>query len=64
MLPCFVGDRVPQLVRAGPIIDTLTHDQWLVVHNDDRHIGAVRETVDLIAGLIRANRAVFEGVRA
>ncbi len=63
VLPCFVGDREPRLVRAGPIIDALTHDQWLVVHDDDRHIGAVRETVDLIAALIRANSGAFSGVR-
>lgn len=62
VLPCFVGDADARLVRAGPIIGALTHDQWLVVHGDDRHIDAVRQTVDLIAALIRANRAVFEGV--
>lgn len=62
VLPCFVGDAEPRLVRSGPIISALTHEQWLVVHNDDRHVEPVRQTVDLIAALIRANRAAFEGV--
>lgn len=61
VLPCFVGDRDGALVRTGPIIDELTHDQWLVVHAEDRALTPVRRCVDLISRLLRAHRAVFQG---
>ncbi len=62
VLPCFVGDAEPILTRSGPIIDALSHDQWLVVHGEDRNQPSVRRTVDLIAKLIASNRRAFEGM--
>lgn len=61
VLPCFVGDAEPDLIRSGPLIKELTHDQWLVVHGEDRKQDLVRRTVDRIAWLIVSNRALFEG---
>ncbi len=61
VLPCFVGGQEPALVRSGPIIPTLSHDQWLVVHGEDRNQPAVRRTVDRIAKLIVSARKIFEG---
>lgn len=62
VLPCFVGDSESSLRRAGPVIGELTHDQWLVVHAQDRELPPVRRCVDQIAGLLRAHRAAFAGV--
>ncbi|MEQ8968030.1 MAG: LysR family transcriptional regulator [Azospirillaceae bacterium] len=57
VLPCFVGDAEQGLVRAGPEIDALGHDQWLVVHHEERHRPAVRRLADRIAGVIAADLA-------
>lgn len=62
VLPCFVGDSEPGLIRSGEIITALTHDQWLVVHGEDRNLPPVRATVERIARLIRSNRTLFEGI--
>lgn len=59
VLPCFVAAGHESLVRTGPIIEELSHDQWLVVHGEDRNRKGVRETIDAIASLIVARRSVF-----
>ncbi|WP_104401550.1 LysR family transcriptional regulator [Vibrio penaeicida] len=46
LLPTFIGDAQPSLVRAGAIIDELGHDQWLVTHQDDRYLPEVRGLID------------------
>ncbi|MEM7121433.1 MAG: LysR family transcriptional regulator [Pseudomonadota bacterium] len=61
VLPCFIGDVEPDLERATPVIAELTHDQWLVVHDDDRHTKPVRRVVDWLASLIREHRPLFAG---
>jgi DNA-binding transcriptional LysR family regulator len=61
VLPCFVGDRETKLIRTGDSIPALSHDQWLVVHGEDRNQPTVRRTVDLIAKLIGSARKQFEG---
>ncbi len=48
LLPTFVGDAHPQLERVGAEVDELTHDQWLVTHNDDRALPEVRRALDRI----------------
>ncbi|SEQ85893.1 DNA-binding transcriptional regulator, LysR family [Loktanella sp. DSM 29012] len=48
ILPTFVGDAYAELERAGPIVDELGHDQWLVTHNEDRHLAEVRRALDRI----------------
>ena len=61
VLPCFVGNLEPELTQSGLAIASLSHDQWLVVHGEDRNHPPVRHTVDLIAKLIRSKRRIFEG---
>ncbi|WP_018391072.1 LysR family transcriptional regulator [Ancylobacter sp. FA202] len=59
VLPCFVGAAHERLIRTGPVIEEISHEQWLVVHGEDRNRPGVRETIDAIARLITANRALF-----
>lgn len=59
VLPCFVGDSNDALVRSGEVIEELSHEQWLVVHGEERHLPGVRETVDMIARLITSSRREF-----
>lgn len=46
VLPCFIGDRTPGLAKVHEVIPELDHDQWLVSHDDDRFIPAVRQVLD------------------
>lgn len=59
VLPCFVGTAHESLIRTGPVIEEISHEQWLVVHGEDRNRSGVRETIDAIAGLIVAKRSLF-----
>ncbi len=51
VLPTFAGAEC-DLVQIGPVIDTLTHDEWLVSHHDGRHDPPVRAALDCLAGLL------------
>ena len=46
LLPTFIGDGQKGLKRAGGTIPELAHDQWIVTHQDDRHLPEVRRTID------------------
>lgn len=61
VLPCFVGDSDPRLVRVAGIIEDLTSEQWLVSHHDERHNPAVRRTMDSIARLLSQHTGLFRG---
>lgn len=46
LLPTFIGDGQKGLQRTGGTIPELAHDQWIVTHQDDRHLPEVRRTID------------------
>lgn len=49
MLPTFVGEAHAGLERSGHSIEELAHDQWLVIHDQDRHLPEIRRAIDRIA---------------
>ena len=53
VLPTFIGDAEPGLDRVGEVVTELTHDQWLVLHDDDRALPEVRRTVDRVIAVLR-----------
>lgn len=61
IMPCMIGDRDPALARAGPIIQDLTEDQYLVMHADDRHRPQMRRLIDRIVALYRDSAALLAG---
>ncbi|MGI9504244.1 MAG: LysR family transcriptional regulator [Geminicoccaceae bacterium] len=63
VMPCFIGDRDPVLVRAGGFIEDLTETQWLVMHDDDRHRKEVRIVIDRITALFSDHAALLAGER-
>ena len=63
MLPCFIGDQERRLVRAGPVIDELTYEMWLVAHDDERQRPEVRTVIDRLAALFAENEELFAGQR-
>ena len=62
-LPCFIGDRSPELVRLGTPVPEFSADLWLLTHPDLRHSPRVRVFLDFVAGEVAARRAEIEGVR-
>ncbi|SPF77934.1 LysR family transcriptional regulator [Pseudoprimorskyibacter insulae] len=52
ILPCFAGDAEPGLTRLTAPIEALSHDEWLVTHNDARHDPAIRTAIKAITGLL------------
>lgn len=63
LMPCFAGDRDPDLERAGEEIAELREAQWLVMHNDDRHRRDVRIVIDRMVALVSAHAPLFGGER-
>lgn len=57
LLPTFIGDAQKGLRRTGGTVPELAHDQWIVTHQDDRHLPEVRRTIDrLCRVLLERNR--------
>ncbi|MEJ2022246.1 MAG: LysR family transcriptional regulator [Maritimibacter sp.] len=52
VLPTFAGDTQPGLIRLGPVIDELQHEEWLVAHHEARHDPPVRAALDAITQLL------------
>jgi DNA-binding transcriptional LysR family regulator len=61
VLPCFVGDGDPRLVRVARIITELDTEQWLVTHHEERHSREVRTVIERMATLLRAHGELFVG---
>ncbi|WP_421723116.1 LysR family transcriptional regulator [Bauldia sp.] len=65
ILPCFLGDRSPGLVRAPCSEPVLDRSLWLLFHNDLRRTARIRAFVDFIVERIRGRKAEFvAGARA
>lgn len=63
VMPCMIGDSDPDLARCGPIIDELTEQQYLVMHNDDRHRPPVRRLIERIVKIYDDNMQLLAGQR-
>lgn len=61
VLPVFVGDAMPALVREGEPIAELTHPLWLTVNDDDRHRPEMRLVIDRLSALFKRNEDRFAG---
>jgi len=57
VLPSFIGDGEPGLVRVSDPIEELCHDEWLVAHQDARHDPPVRRAIDALIGFLEKERA-------
>lgn len=52
LLPTFIGDSRAGLQRVGDTVPELAHDQWIVFHQDDRHLPEVRRTIDRLCQVL------------
>jgi hypothetical protein len=63
MIPCFVGDYEPDLVRvSSPIIDERS-ELWLIIHEDLRRAPRIRAVVDRIVALFERQRRALNPKR-
>lgn len=53
LLPTFIGDAHSNLERRGGVISDLTHSQWIVTHQDDRHLADVRRAIDRMCAVLQ-----------
>lgn len=56
LLPTFIGDAQKNLIRVTATIQELTHDQWLVTHQDERCRPEVRATIDRIYDVVKSQK--------
>jgi DNA-binding transcriptional LysR family regulator len=63
VLPCFVGDADPALVRATPPIPELEADYWLLVHPDMRAVPRVRRVIEWIRMVFKEHPSDMGGAR-
>jgi DNA-binding transcriptional LysR family regulator len=61
VLPCYLGDRDPALVRMLGRIEQLDAPQWLIVHRDLRRLPIIRAVMDWVVHVFAANRSRLEG---
>jgi DNA-binding transcriptional LysR family regulator len=63
VIPCFAGDRDAMLERAAPPMVDLMEEQWLVMHDEGRHVPAIRTVIDRVADVLTEHGALFRGHR-
>ncbi|SMR72539.1 transcriptional regulator, LysR family [Aliiroseovarius halocynthiae] len=56
LLPTFIGKLYPELLCVGDTIEELSNDQWIVTHQDDRHLPEVRRIIDRLHQLPKTGR--------
>ena len=63
VLPCFLGDPDPRLVRVGEEIREAAQDLWLVTNRDLAGSARVHCVANTVAAAIEAQRDLIEGRR-
>ncbi len=61
VLPCFVGDIEEKLHRYTAPIKELEHIQWLVSHDEDRHLSHVKQASKALHAMFMEKRQLFTG---
>ncbi|QPH54772.1 LysR family transcriptional regulator [Pontivivens ytuae] len=52
ILPMFVGETRPALIRLSDAIEELTRDEWLVCHHEARFEPPIRAALDVLADIL------------
>jgi len=61
VLPCYLADPDPQLVRIGAPVPELRSELWLLTHPQLRRTARVKAFMDTLARLLRPLVPLFEG---
>ncbi|MGN8258758.1 LysR family transcriptional regulator [Pseudomonas sp. SMSB3] len=60
-LPCMLGDITPGLVRAGPVVQELQDELWLLTHQDIRKSWRVKAFMTFCAAAVADLKPLVEG---
>jgi DNA-binding transcriptional LysR family regulator len=61
LLPCFIGDVSPALIRLTPLLPELETGLWILTHSDLRRSLRVRAFMDFAGAEIAKQRRLIEG---
>lgn len=62
ILPCYLGDSDPTLVRIIPdLLPTLQRELWIVTHEDLKATARIRAFLDVVGNGLAAQKEAFEG---
>ena len=61
VLPCFLADCDPRLVRVEPPIAEIATSLWVLTHKDLKNSARVRALSDHLSRCLRGQRALLEG---
>jgi DNA-binding transcriptional LysR family regulator len=61
LLPCFLGDRCPDLARVGYLLPELDIGVWMLTHSDLRRSARVRGFMDFAGAELTKQRRAIEG---
>jgi DNA-binding transcriptional LysR family regulator len=61
LLPCFLGDRCPDLTRIGYLLPELDLGLWMLTHSDLRRSARVRAFMDFAGAELTKQRRAIEG---
>jgi DNA-binding transcriptional LysR family regulator len=64
LLPCFLGDRNPDLARIGYPLPELDVGLWMLTHSDLRRSARVRAFMDFAGAELAKHRRAIEGEEA
>ena len=64
LLPCFLGDRSPDLARIGSPLPELDVGLWMLTHSDLRRSARVRAFMDFGGAELAKHRRAIEGEEA
>ncbi len=65
LLPCYLGDADPGLVRAlAAPVPEIVGELWIVTHGDLKATARVRAFFETVGGGLARERSLFEGARA
>jgi molybdate transport repressor ModE-like protein len=60
-LPCYLGDRSPQLRRLTPPLDAIRTGLWILTHEDLRRTARIRTFMEFVGSALQAQRRLIEG---
>lgn len=61
LLPCFVADRIPELVPVLPESINVTRELWIVIHEDLRHVARIKATSRFLSDLFKHENKLLMG---
>jgi DNA-binding transcriptional LysR family regulator len=61
LLPCFLGDQSPDLIRVGYLLPELDAGLWMLTHSDLRRAARVRAFMEFAGAELAKHRRAIEG---